>query len=193
MDTAYEGQQKRPTKEERHQMRQTRRQMRQTTGQTTRQTTGQTTRQTRQNDDDAAHQARLTNFFESRRGPRIARATEEEQEEAQRIINERGEELYNERHEASIQANKDRAAKYYQTQEERQQRINKTQPVFRALNKVKKRLSFVADGSWMGGSKSKEILGKIRRIYKVAGSRKEHVKYKGELIPVSDYKKLFKK
>jgi hypothetical protein len=40
---------------------------------------------------------------------------------------------------------------------------------------------------------SKEILGKQRRIYKVAGSRKEHVKYKGELIPVSDYKKLFKK
>ena len=40
---------------------------------------------------------------------------------------------------------------------------------------------------------SKEILGKIRRVYKVAGSRKEHVKYKGELIPVSDYKKLFKK
>jgi hypothetical protein len=44
-----------------------------------------------------------------------------------------------------------------------------------------------------GGSKSKEILGKIRRVYKVAGSRKEHIKYKGELIPVSDYKKLFKK
>jgi hypothetical protein len=43
-----------------------------------------------------------------------------------------------------------------------------------------------------GGSKSKEILGKQRRIYKVAGSRKEHVKYKGQLIPVSDYKKLMK-
>jgi hypothetical protein len=39
---------------------------------------------------------------------------------------------------------------------------------------------------------SKEILGKQRRIYKVAGSRKEHVKYKGQLIPVSDYKKLMK-
>ena len=37
---------------------------------------------------------------------------------------------------------------------------------------------------------SKEILGKIRRIYKVAGSRTEHIKYKGELISVSDYKKL---
>jgi len=43
-----------------------------------------------------------------------------------------------------------------------------------------------------GGSQSKEILGKQRRIYKVAGSRKEHVKYKGQLIPVSDYKKLMK-
>ena len=43
-----------------------------------------------------------------------------------------------------------------------------------------------------GGSKSKEILGKIRRVYKVAGSRKEHIKYKGELIPVADYKKLMK-
>ena len=43
-----------------------------------------------------------------------------------------------------------------------------------------------------GGSKSKEILGKIRRVYKVAGSRKEHIKYKGNLIPVADYKKLMK-
>jgi hypothetical protein len=43
-----------------------------------------------------------------------------------------------------------------------------------------------------GGSQSKEILGKQRRIYKVAGSRKEHIKYKGQLIPVSDYKKLMK-
>jgi hypothetical protein len=41
-------------------------------------------------------------------------------------------------------------------------------------------------------SQSKEILGKQRRIYKVAGSRKEHVKYKGQIIPVSDYKKLMK-
>ena len=142
---------------------------------------------------EAEEHYEILNARRSSMRPKFARATEEEQKEAQRIINERGEELYNERHQASIQANKDRAAKYYQTQEERQQRINKTQPVFRALNKVKKRLSFVADGSWMGGSKSKEILGKIRRVYKVAGSRKEHVKYKGELIPVSDYKKLFKK
>jgi len=50
------------------------------------------------------------------------------------------------------------------------------------------------DGLNGGNNKQyKEILGKRRRIYKIKGSRKEHVKYKGELIPVSDYKKLFKK
>jgi len=38
----------------------------------------------------------------------------------------------------------------------------------------------------------KEILGKIRCIYKVPGSRKEHVKHNGQLISVSDYKKLMK-
>jgi hypothetical protein len=50
-------------------------------------------------------------------------------------------------------------------------------------------------GSVNGGNNKqyKEILGKRRRIYKIKGSRKEHVKYKGELIPVSDYKKLVKK
>jgi len=49
-------------------------------------------------------------------------------------------------------------------------------------------------GRFGGNNKQyKEILGKRRRIYKIKGSRKEHVKYKGELIPVSDYKKLVKK
>lgn len=49
-----------------------------------------------------------------------------------------------------------------------------------------------------GGSKKpykltkKEILGKLRCIYKVPGSRKEHVKHKGYLITVTDYKKLMK-
>jgi hypothetical protein len=38
----------------------------------------------------------------------------------------------------------------------------------------------------------KEILGKLRCIYKVPGSRKEHIKHKGELITVTDYKKLMK-
>ena len=36
----------------------------------------------------------------------------------------------------------------------------------------------------------KLILGKERCIYKVQGSKKEHIKYKGVLIPVADYKKL---
>jgi hypothetical protein len=36
----------------------------------------------------------------------------------------------------------------------------------------------------------KLILGKERCIYKVQGSNKEHVKYKGSLIPVADFKKL---
>jgi hypothetical protein len=47
-----------------------------------------------------------------------------------------------------------------------------------------------------GGSKAsvkKEICGKLRCIYKIAGSRKEHIKYKGRLIAVADYKKLMKK
>jgi hypothetical protein len=79
---------------------------------------------------------------------------------------------------------------------EDEKKLKKAKPFLARLAKtvaktVAKRLDYDYDGS--GGSKSKEILGKQRRIYKVAGSRKEHVKYKGQLIPVSDYKKLFKK
>jgi hypothetical protein len=47
-----------------------------------------------------------------------------------------------------------------------------------------------------GGRKAsvkKEICGKLRCIYKIQGSRKEHIKYKGSLITVADYKKLMKK
>jgi hypothetical protein len=47
-----------------------------------------------------------------------------------------------------------------------------------------------------GGSKAsvkKEICGKLRCIYKITGSIKEHLKYKGRLITVADYKKLMKK
>jgi len=40
---------------------------------------------------------------------------------------------------------------------------------------------------------NKEIFGKEMRIYKINGSKKEHVKYKGMFIPVSDYKMLIKK
>jgi hypothetical protein len=38
----------------------------------------------------------------------------------------------------------------------------------------------------------KELLGKLRCIYKIPGSRKDHVKHKGKLITVSDYKKRMK-
>lgn len=47
-----------------------------------------------------------------------------------------------------------------------------------------------------GGRKAsvkKEICGRLRCIYKIQGSRKEHIKYKGCLITVADYKKLMKK
>lgn len=46
-----------------------------------------------------------------------------------------------------------------------------------------------------GGSKvsvKKEICGKLRCIYKIPGSRKEYIKYKGLLISVAYYKKLKK-
>jgi hypothetical protein len=59
-------------------------------------------------------------------------------------------------------------------------------------------IDYAKNLSTNGGSKKssklpkKEILGKLRCVYKVPGSRKEHIKYKGQLITVSDYKKLMK-
>ena len=38
----------------------------------------------------------------------------------------------------------------------------------------------------------KEIFGKQMKIYKMPDSRKEYVKYKGELLRISDYKDLMK-
>ena len=38
----------------------------------------------------------------------------------------------------------------------------------------------------------KEIFGKQMKIYKMPDSRKEYVKYKGELLHISDYKNLMK-
>ena len=38
----------------------------------------------------------------------------------------------------------------------------------------------------------KEIFGKQMKIYKMPDSRKEYVKYKGELLHISDYKDLMK-
>ena len=54
----------------------------------------------------------------------------------------------------------------------------------------------IINKSSSGGSKAsvkKEICGKQRCIYKIPGSRKEHIKYMGRLIAVADYKKLMKK
>lgn len=49
----------------------------------------------------------------------------------------------------------------------------------------------------IGGKKSKklpkkEILGKMRCIYKIPGDRKEYLKHKGKLITVKEYKELMK-
>jgi hypothetical protein len=39
----------------------------------------------------------------------------------------------------------------------------------------------------------KVVLGKERCIYKVSGSKKDYMKYKGKLVPVTDYIKYMKK
>jgi hypothetical protein len=39
----------------------------------------------------------------------------------------------------------------------------------------------------------KVVCGKLRCIYKIHGSRKEHLKYKGRLITVAEYKKMMMK
>jgi hypothetical protein len=59
------------------------------------------------------------------------------------------------------------------------------------LDKINEKLSAYHPPA-KGGKKStkKVILGKERCIYKVQGSKKEHIKHKGALIPVADYKKL---
>jgi len=58
-------------------------------------------------------------------------------------------------------------------------------------------LDLVGDISYRkrGGRKAsvkKEVCGKLRCIYKIPGSRKEHLKYKGRLITVAKYKELMK-
>ena len=57
---------------------------------------------------------------------------------------------------------------------------------------AKARASKTTTPSSTGGKKTvkKMILGKLRCIYKILGSRKEYVKHKGVLITVTDYKKL---
>jgi hypothetical protein len=41
--------------------------------------------------------------------------------------------------------------------------------------------------------KKKVVLGKERCIYKVSGSKKDYMKYKGKIVPVTDYVKYMKK
>ena len=85
--------------------------------------------------------------------------------------------------------------------------INKLIEVFRELNTKLDKISKLKGHTSSkpishmqgthGGRKAppvkKEINRRLRCIYKIAGSRKEHIKYKGQLITVADYKKLMKK
>jgi hypothetical protein len=83
--------------------------------------------------------------------------------------------------------------------------INKLIEVFRELNteldnvKTSKPISPISHTKGThGGRKAappvkKEVCGRLRCIYTIAGSRKEHIKYKGQLITVADYKKRMKK
>ena len=51
-----------------------------------------------------------------------------------------------------------------------------------------------ANGGYAKSSKfkTKEVLGKLRRVYKIPNSKKEHIKHKGNLITVSEYKAVMK-
>lgn len=40
--------------------------------------------------------------------------------------------------------------------------------------------------------KTNEVLGKLRRVYRIPNSKKEHIMHKGKLITVSMYKILMK-
>ena len=70
---------------------------------------------------------------------------------------------------------------------------------------LKSKLYFndILEGHQLGGKKfkagkkskklpKKEILGKMRCIYKIPGDRKEYLKHKGKLITVKEYKELMK-
>ncbi len=58
---------------------------------------------------------------------------------------------------------------------------------------IKHKIEYIHEGGRKAPVVKKEINGRMRCIYKIAGSRKEHLKYKGRLITVADYKKLMKK
>lgn len=74
---------------------------------------------------------------------------------------------------------------------------NKTN-LINALKKITTNCNNVIDSSFhdliksFSSTYSKEILGKKICIYKVLGSKKEHVKYKGSFITLTEYRKLLK-
>jgi hypothetical protein len=72
-----------------------------------------------------------------------------------------------------------------------------------AMGNFDANLDTINGDEWNGGAmvnqkvkkseKKKVVLGKERCIYKVSGSKKDYMKYKGKLVPVSDYIKYMKK
>jgi len=74
--------------------------------------------------------------------------------------------------------------------------INDNKVLFTKISITKDNVITIYEKPSTGGRKApvkKEVCGRLRCIYKIAGSRKEHIKYKGRLIAVADYKKLMKK
>jgi hypothetical protein len=54
----------------------------------------------------------------------------------------------------------------------------------------KKRLKIKQGGGKEKICKKKEIMGKLRCIYKKPNDRKEYVKYKGELLTIKEFRKI---
>ena len=61
-----------------------------------------------------------------------------------------------------------------------------------STREYKEHMKHMKHGATGGPTTKKVILGKERCIYKVQGSKQDHIKYKGSLITVSDYKNLMK-
>jgi len=77
----------------------------------------------------------------------------------------------------------------YKQEEEEEEKVNGGKKISKGKsNKVSKKPVV----SQKKQSVYKEIFGKQMKIYKMPDSRKEYVKYKGELHPISEYKSLMK-
>ena len=61
-----------------------------------------------------------------------------------------------------------------------------------SIREYKEHMKHMKHAATGGPTTKKVILGKERCIYKVQGSKQDHIKYKGSLITVSDYKNLMK-